>query len=335
MTASSAAVDSSPGRPVTPLSRLNFHRQPQPREDLVGELLNGLRQPPRSIDPKFFYDSRGARLFDHITRLPEYYPTRVERQIYHSHSLEMAEELGSGRVLIEPGSGSSEKVTLLLEALRPDAYVPLEITESHLLEASKRLVNRYPWLTVHAVCGDYSNGIDVPAGVPGGTRLLFFPGSTIGNFEPAGARRFLSRLHRACGEGGSLLIGVDLRKDPAVLNAAYNDAAGVTACFNLNALHHINRLADGDFDAANFRHRAFFNEDENRVEMHLESLRTQTVTLARESLSLARGECIHTENSYKYTVDGFHALAAGSGFEPRRVWQDKAGWFSVLLLDAA
>jgi uncharacterized SAM-dependent methyltransferase len=131
------------------------------------------------------------------------------------------------------------------------------------------------------------------------------------------------------------LIGVDLRKDPAVLNAAYNDAAGVTACFNLNALHHINRLADGDFDAANFRHRAFFNEDENRVEMHLESLRTQTVTLARESLSLARGECIHTENSYKYTVDGFHALAAGSGFEPRRVWQDKAGWFSVLLLDAA
>jgi len=314
--------------------RLFFHRLPQARENLVGELLDSLQRQPRHIAPKFFYDSAGARLFDHITRLPEYYPTRLERQIFIRYKAEMAAEVGTGRVLIEPGSGSSEKVALLLDALRPSAYVPVEITESHLLAAARHLVERNPWLRVHAVCADYSNGMQLPAEIPPGPRLVFFPGSTIGNFEPATARRFLRHLHSACGDKGMLLIGVDLRKDPAVLNAAYNDSAGVTARFNLNILNHVNRLARGNFATANFRHLAFFNDRQSRVEMHLESRCNHRVRLARTGLPLAAGERIHTENSYKYTPEGFRALAAQAGFSAHRTWLDSNGWMSVHLFDA-
>lgn len=314
--------------------RLFFYQQPQAQEDVLGELLQGLRQTPRAIAPKFFYDATGAALFDRITLTPEYYPTRLERQIFSTHGAEIARAVGTERVLIEPGSGSSEKVGLLLNDLKPCAYVPVEITETHLLTASRKLVEEYPWLEVHAVCTDYSDGIEVPPEVPAGRRLLFFPGSTIGNFEPAQARLFLAQLHKACGKQGSLLIGVDLRKDTATLNAAYNDGDGITARFNLNVLEHINRLADGDFSTDNFRHLAFFNETASRVEMHLESCCQQTVSLASETLSLSAGERIHTENSYKYTVEGFQALAADAGFKPRQTWLDPSGWFSVHLLDA-
>ncbi len=314
--------------------RLTVQYQSRPGPDSLSEIIEDFRQCPRRISPKYFYDSRGAQLFDRITALPEYYLTRVERQIYSTFAEEMAEELGTGRVLIEPGSGSSEKVKLLLDSLRPCSYVPLEITETHLLNASRHLVARYPWLEVHAVCGDYSGGIQLPETLPGDPRLLFFPGSTIGNFEPEQARAFLSDLHGACGDDGALLIGVDLRKDADVLHAAYNDAEQVTAEFNLNALEHLNRLAPANFERDNFRHLAFFNPVHGRIEMHLESLCDQTVTLGPHAFQLAAGECIHTENSYKYRIDDFHTLATSVGFEPRRVWCDPARWFSVHLLDA-
>ncbi len=314
--------------------RLFFHDRPRPPADLRGEILAGLRERPRRIAPKFFYDARGAGLFDRITEQPEYYLTRTERELFQRHHADMAAAAGRGRTLIEPGSGSSEKVELLLDSLRPRAYVPLEITESHLQRAAEHLVERYPWLHVHAVCADYSHGLDLPAELPADARLLFFPGSTIGNFEPPAARRFLGYLRQACGDDGALLIGVDLRKDPAVLNAAYNDAAAVTAAFNLNVLTHINRVADGNFDPALFLHRAFFNDRQGRVEMHLESLARQRVTVAGEVFEIGAGEMIHTENSYKYRLSEFQDLAEAAGFQPRHTWCDERQWFSVHLLDA-
>ncbi|PLW84425.1 L-histidine N(alpha)-methyltransferase [Kineobactrum sediminis] len=315
-------------------SRLSFVRQPRSSVNAVSEILAGLASQPKSLSPKFFYDSLGASLFDRITVLPEYYLTRSERDIFKRYESHIAAALGTGRILIEPGSGSSEKVELLLNALRPGAYVPLEITESHVLEASRNLVKRYPWLTVHAICADYTGGMDLPASLPPGQRLLFFPGSTIGNFEPADASRFLREMHRVCGDGGSLLIGVDLRKDEAVLNAAYNDSEGITARFNRNILTHVNRLADADFDIEQFQHMAFFNPIESRIEMHLESLKDQCVRVGAREVQLEAGERIHTENSYKYTVEGFQDVARLAGFTPRETWYDEAGWFSVQLLDA-
>lgn len=314
--------------------RLRVHYQKRPRADAHAEILRDFQQSPRKISPKYFYNSRGARLFDRITELPEYYLTRVERDIYRMFGHEMAEELGTGRLLIEPGSGSSEKVELLLEALRPSAYVPLEITESHLLSASRSLVERYPWLQVQAICGDYSNGVHLPESLPDAPRLLFFPGSTIGNFEPEQAARFLGHLHDACGACGSLLIGVDLTKDYGVLHAAYNDTRQITAEFNLNILDHLNGLLPADFDLQNFRHRAFFNAEQGRIEMHLESLCQQSVRLGNREFELAAGESIHTENSYKYSIADFHELAKSAGFAPRRTWCDSRNWFSVHLLDA-
>lgn len=319
----------------TGLPRLTFHIRHREEADQRHEVLAGLCEKPRSIPPKFFYDSKGAHLFDCITQQPEYYLTRVERNIFFRYRKDIAAAIGRGSVLIEPGSGNSEKVELLLDSLRPQAYVPLDITESHLRDAAQRLVERYSWLCVHAVCGDYSSGLDLPAELPRTRRLVFFPGSTIGNFEPALAGRFLHLLRRACGENGALLIGVDLRKDAAVLNAAYNDKAGLTAAFNLNVLEHVNRIVDSNFDPTCFHHHAFFNEEHSRVEMHLESLMDQKVSVAGQVLDLAAGETIHTENSYKYSVEGFQNLAESAGFKACRTWCDDDNQFSVHLLNSA
>lgn len=315
--------------------RLQVHYSPRPPVDVAEEIIAGLESRPRTISPKFFYDSRGAALFDRITLLPEYYPTRIERQIFTRYRKEIAEAVGSNRVLIEPGSGSSEKVELLLDALRPSAYVPLEITESHLLKAANHLIDTYPWLHVHAVCADYSDGLDIPATLPADPRLVFFPGSTIGNFDPAEAEQFLSQLRDAVDDRGALLIGVDNVKDIDILEAAYNDNQGITARFNLNALNHVNRLANGTFDTGKFRHVAFFNRKARRIEMHLQSLCDQTVTLADHSIDFGEGERIHTENSYKYSIHDFHELAQQAGFEPQHTWSDDREWFSVHLLRAA
>lgn len=320
-------VDESAGRLV-------FHYCDRPYENTIDELLAGLSEPIPRIAPKFFYDTRGAELFDAITRLPEYYLTRAEHEIFCTHRRSIAEAVGAGRVIIEPGSGSSEKVELLFDALMPSSYVPVEITESHLVAAAQRISGRYPWLDVHAVCADYSQGLPLPRELPGSARLVFFPGSTIGNFEPAEAISFLCHLNRACGVGGRLLIGVDLRKEPDILHAAYNDAAGVTARFNLNVLDHVNRISGSDFDPAGFRHVAFFNDVQSRVEMHLESLRRQTVTLNGSQRLFETGERIHTENSYKYSQEHFLDLAQRAGFKARARWLDSEGLFAVHLLDS-
>lgn len=305
------------------------------------EVLRGLASRPRSIPPKFFYDEQGSRLFQAICELPEYHLTRTEIGILRAHAAEMAELIGPGRLLIEFGSGSSEKVRLLLGALRPAAYMPLDISREHLWNASRVLAAEYPDVAVHAVCTDYTQDMALPYGQPpdpppdqspdqiGLRKLAFFPGSSVGNFDPEGALAFMHRVSRLVQSDGGLLIGVDLKKDPHLLRAAYNDAQGVTAAFNLNLLARMNRELEADFDLAAFRHHAFYDDRLGRIEMRLISLRDQTVTVAGQQFRFQRGEGIHTENSYKYALEEFQALATRAGFRPVKVWTDPARLFSV------
>jgi dimethylhistidine N-methyltransferase len=275
-------------------------------------------------------------LFNQICEQPEYYPTRTELQITRDHADEIAAAIGAGCVLVEYGSGSSLKTRILLDHLRePTAYVPIDISREHLLRSSRALAASYPGLAVRPVWADYTGEFHLPTidgreRRRGGRVVAYFPGSTIGNFEPTEARQFLESVRRVCGRGGSLLIGVDLKKDPSLLNAAYNDAAGVTAAFNLNLLTRINRELGANFDTSAFEHHAFFNAAAGRVEMHLVSRRRQRVELGDgASISFEPGETIHTENCYKYTLASFRALAAEAGYRPEQVWTDEAGWFSV------
>lgn len=300
--------------------------------DLREELLEGLRSPPRSINPKFFYDERGSELFSQICELEEYYPTRTEIEILASRSEAIADVVGAGCELVEPGAGNCEKVRYLLDDLRPSAYLPLDISRDFLLESADRLRDDFPQLEVKPVVADFSEAFELPESAA--RRVLFYPGSTIGNFEPDAAEAFLRRVADLVGEGGGLLIGVDLHKDPAVLNAAYNDSRGLTAQFNRNILHHANELLDADFDPDNFEHVAFYNEPRRRIEMHLESRVPQQVRCDDCVLEIAAGERIHTEYSHKYTVDGFGALAAEAGLEPRHCWTDSDRLFSVQYLEA-
>ncbi|MEA3274992.1 MAG: L-histidine N(alpha)-methyltransferase [Pseudomonadota bacterium] len=305
-----------------------YDLHPEPA-DMRAEVLDGLSRPQKRISPKFFYDQQGSRLFDAITELPEYYPTRTEIRILERHGAEMAELVGREALLVELGSGSSLKIRVLLEALKPAVYMPVDISRNHLLESARALASSFPGLEVHAACADYSSPFDLPVDVNGAERAAFFPGSSIGNFDPGEARRFLERIGTLLGPGGKLLVGVDLIKDAALLNAAYNDAQGVTADFNLNLLKRINRELGADFDLDAFRHWAYYNDTESRVEMHLVSRGEQRVQVAGEGFQFGEGESIHTENSYKYSVDGFHALAGDAGFEPERLWTDEDGLFSV------
>jgi dimethylhistidine N-methyltransferase len=245
----------------------------------------------------------------------------------------MADLLGLHGILLELGSGSSIKIRLLLEALRPRVYVPMDISRQHLIDSSRRLAQDYPWLTVHAACVDYSQPWDMPDFGPG-RHNAFFPGSSIGNFDPDAARRLLSRVRQLVGIDGGLLIGVDLQKDAGILERAYNDAEGVTAEFNLNMLSHINRRLSADFDPGNFAHKAIYNARQGRIEMHLECTRGHCVHINGNVYRFHPGETIHTENSYKYSVAGFHELAASAGFEPLRVWTDPAELFSIHYLSA-
>ncbi len=312
---------------------VSFHDlHPEPAA-FRAEVTAGLRQSRKMIPAKFFYDKRGSELFDEICGLEEYYPTRTEVGLLERHAAEMAECIGAGTVLVEFGSGSSVKIRLLLDRL-PDlaAYVPIDISKEHLLVSANELVREFPALRVEAVCADYTRPLDLPDFDPelnGKRRCVFFPGSTIGNFEPAEAEVFLRQAAELAGPGGGLLIGVDLKKDPAVLHAAYNDARGVTAEFNLNLLARINQEAGGNFDLAAFSHRAFYDPDAGRIEMHLVSEREQTVRIGDEPFGFAAGETIHTENSYKYDVAEFRALAERGGFRSRAVWTDDRNWFSL------
>lgn len=308
---------------------INFYDQQPPETDFAQEVLEGLCRQPRRLSPKLFYDRRGSELFEAITETPEYYPTRTELALLEQHADEMAELLGRDALLIELGSGSSRKIRLLLDALCPAAYMPVDISRDFLIDAANELAVDFPGLEVHATCADYSVGFELPWRPHGMPRAAFFPGSSIGNFEPLQAQQLLGHVARALGKGGHLLIGVDLKKSPDILNAAYNDAEGLTAEFNLNLLVRINRELGADFIIDNFHHQAFYNAAEGRVEMHLISHCPQWVEVAGIQHQFATGEGIHTENSYKYSLDGFHRLAAAAGFEPVKVWTDKEDLFSV------
>jgi dimethylhistidine N-methyltransferase len=302
---------------------------------MQAEVLAGLDRTHKSIAPKFLYDARGSDLFEAITDLPEYYLTRTERGILRRCAADIAAAVGPDHVLVEFGSGSSGKVRLLLDALRPAAYLPVDISRHALARAGQALRADYPWLRVVPVCADYSRPFALPALAAGsGRRTVFFPGSSIGNFEPRDAVNFLTHVAGVVGPAGQLLIGIDLKKDPAVLEPAYNDAQGVTADFNLNVLNHLNEAVDADFDLDGYAHRARYDAAHGRIEIHLVSQRAQTVTIGERRIALRAGEAIHTENSYKYDVPEFDGLARQAGFVQRQAWLDPKKWFAVILYEA-
>jgi dimethylhistidine N-methyltransferase len=299
---------------------------------LRDDTLQGFAATPKWASPKHFYDRRGSELFELICRQPEYYPTRIEEAILARFASAIAERIGPGRSLIELGSGASRKVRLLLEACRPARYLGIDISADFLCSSTLRLAADYPWLAVHAVCADYSQPMSMPADFHAQRPLAFFPGSSIGNFTPLQAQDFLHNLKALLPAGSELLVGVDLVKAPHVLDAAYNDAAGVTAAFNRNLLWRIRRELDSDLQPDAFDHLAFFNAEESRVEMHLISTCNQEIRVEGQTFGFARGESLHTENSYKYSIEGFQALAKKSGYCPVAVWTDPGQLFSVHLL---
>lgn len=294
------------------------------------DVLSGLAQPQKRLPSKYLYDERGSQLFDQICDLPEYYPTRTETALLATIAPEVADLVGPGASLVEFGSGSSHKVRLLLDAFEaPVAYVPLDISREHLIASARALADDYPDLPVVPVCADYTQPFEIPEIAGEQLRAGFFPGSTIGNFPRADAVGFLKSAATGLGRGNSLLIGVDLKKDVEILRAAYNDAAGVTAAFNLNLLRRINRELGGNFDLDAFVHDARWVEEVGRIEMHLVSTIDQTVTIDGTDFHFADGESIHTEDSHKYDIEGFAALAREAGWSHERHWTDPDGLFSI------
>jgi dimethylhistidine N-methyltransferase len=303
-------------------------------DDELDELIDGLRQPEMMISPKYFYDERGSQLFDEITRLPEYYPTETELGIMQDNIDEIASLVGRQASLIEFGSGSSMKTRILLEHLdQLAAYVPVDISEDHLLQSARQIREEFPDLDVLPVVADFTQPFQLPTPrVMPVRNVVYFPGSTIGNFTNDAAQELLAVMHGEAGADGALLIGVDLQKDPAIIEAAYNDSAGVTAEFNLNMLRHLNREFGADFDVDAFTHSAEYNEDEGRIEIRLVSEQDQEFTVGNESFSIGKDEAILTEYSHKYTLDGFAAMAEAAGFRVARVWMDADRLFSVQYL---
>ena len=291
---------------------------------LKQDVIAGLSLPQKTLPPKYFYDEAGSRLFERICRLPEYYLTRAELSLTRAHLASIARFAGRRCELIEYGSGESLKTRLLIRALRPAAYLPVDISEAALRGAAARLSREFPWLEIVPVNGDFSRPIELPrARAP---RLVYFPGSTIGNLTPEEAHAFLVMTR---GQAARMLVGVDLRKDANVLHAAYNDSRRITAAFNSNLLARINRELGADFDLKRFAHYAFYNAAAGRIEMHLVSLARQTVRIGRHRFHFDAGESIHTENSYKYSVEGFRALAARAGYEAKKLWTDAKGLFAL------
>jgi len=306
------------------------------KEEFRASVLAGLSASPKTLPCKFFYDAEGSRLFDLICELPEYYPTRTEVALLTARAAELAALAGPGAALVEFGSGAGVKIRLLLEAMRePSLYVPVDISRGHLLAAADGLAEDFPGLPIAPVCADYTAPflLPAPSGQPPRRWAGFFPGSTIGNFTPPEATAFLAGAARLLGPGSLMIVGTDLPKEPAVLIPAYDDAAGVTAAFNLNLLARINAELGGEFDLAAFRHEARWNATESRVEMHLVSRHNQSARIGASRFTFAGGESIHTENSYKYAADAFRRLAGDAGYRALRFWTDPAGLFGIHVLE--
>jgi dimethylhistidine N-methyltransferase len=308
---------------------IQFHDEAPDVADFRESVMRGLSGDPKMILPKFFYDAHGSKLFDAICELPEYYLTRTEVSILQHCAGQVAELVGPGALLVELGSGASKKVRLLLDALRPAAYMGVDISRDFLLQSTRKLARDYPWLEVHAACADYSEALALPYCPPDLKKLAFFPGSSIGNFEPNKALAFLKSVGQFLQPDGALLIGVDLKKNPRTLHAAYNDTEGLTAAFNRNLLRRMQTELGARLDFDSFSHMAFYNRAKGRVEMHLVSRRAQQISLDGRCFDFDRGESLHTENSYKYTVQEFQDLAVGAGYHANHVWTDPKRLFSV------
>jgi L-histidine Nalpha-methyltransferase len=310
--------------------------EPQAPDDFAQTVLQGFARRPRSLPCRFLYDERGSELFEAITKLDEYYPTRVETALLETYAAEIAALAGPGRVLVEFGSGSSRKTSLLLGALQDlPAYVPIDIAAEALREAAAWLAERHQGLTILPLVADFTTTRALPPAVRGRPVLGYFSGSTIGNLTHAEARAFLANAAHLLGPGSMFLVGVDLKKPLSVLLPAYNDAQGITAEFNLNLLARINRELGGTFDLARFAHEAVYNEAAGRIEIYIRSLAEQIVRVAGRTFSFAKGERIHTENSHKYSVEEFQALAGAGGWKPLKAWTDTDRLFSLHLLSVA
>ncbi len=320
------------------LDNYTFNRQYSTcKPNITTEILNGLLSVPKHLSPKFFYDQKGSELFEKITNQPEYYVTRKEISILQTNCNDIANTITKtpqhNISLLELGSGNSTKVQILLETLRPNTYIPIDISETFLKENTLKLTDAFPWLNIHAISADYCHALpSLPPNL--GKKVAFFPGSSIGNFEPAATLSFLKNIAKWIEPTGGLLIGVDLIKSQETLNLAYNDLDGVTAAFNLNILCHINRLTQAGFKPHQFKHKAFFNNAASRIEMHLESTIEQSSVINNQTITFKAGESIHTENSYKYSIDSFSHLAKQAGLKPVKVWTDSENWFSVHYLES-
>lgn len=319
-------------KPRSNLQLIDYH---PPMADMRADVLEGLSQRRKTLSSKYFYNERGSHLFEAITRLPEYYLTRTEADIMQTYLPVIAERIGPHSAVIEFGSGTGEKISRLLRHLEnPVACIPVEISQSHLLASAEALAKKFPQLEVIAICADFTQPFKLPPLPQTHRNLVFFPGSTIGNFAPAEAIELLKVMRDVAGDNGGLLIGTDLVKDKTVLEAAYNDAQGVTAEFNLNLLRRINDRLDADFDLDCFRHEALYKEDESRIEMYLVSQKAQTVQIGEERFDFGDGERILTEYSHKYELRSFANIATQAGFTVQKAWTDPRKFFAVQYLRA-
>jgi dimethylhistidine N-methyltransferase len=311
--------------------KIHFHDMHPTASDLLEDITTSLQQNPRSISPKYFYDEKGSQLFDRITELEDYYPARTEIGILQKYKKNIVDSLNKDCLLIEPGGGSCSKVRIFVDELQPSIYVPMDISKQHMLASAKQMSKEIPWLDIHAVCNDFTLKLKLPEGLPHAARVVFFPGSSIGNFHPSAAVLYLSDIANLVGETGQLLIGVDLKKDINILERAYDDSEGVTAKFNMNLLTRLNHEISANFDLQTWKHHSFYNTDEGRIEMHLKSMCEQVVSIDDHEFYFAENETIHTENSYKYTIEEFQSLGLEAGLSAEKVWVDGDNLFSVHL----
>ncbi|MFM9438001.1 dimethylhistidine N-methyltransferase [Janthinobacterium sp. CG_23.3] len=316
--------------PLPDSPRSDASRAARASAAVLAEIGAGLLAPQAATSPKYLYDALGSKLFEAICELPEYYPTRTEAAIFAQYGADIARAAGPGATLIDLGAGNCAKAASLFPLLHPAQYVAIDISHDFLRESLGRLQQRFPHIDMCGLGLDFSSALELPGSVRAQQRLFFYPGSSIGNFAPRQALAFLRRLRANSADDGALLIGVDLVKDDATLDAAYDDALGVTAAFNLNLLRHLNHLIGADFDVRQWQHRGFFNAEQRRVEMHLEARCALTVQWQGGARRFARGEGIHTEDSYKYTREGFVDLLEQAGYGATRIWTDPAQWFAVI-----